>query len=144
MEHMTAAMRGWENAFISQQQMIASHTAMLRTLDRRNHYNPIHHAELIFKFFWHPHAWSLTVSGSSSSSSSSSSSRISSSSSSSRRRRRRRRSSSSSSRLTSYYYHHHKSNLTPPPTTARTMGKDIQPPSRHHAGIYHPISSSIT
>jgi len=61
MEHVTAAMRGWENAFISQQQMLASHTAMLRTLDRRSHHNPAHHAELVFNFFWNPQTWALQV-----------------------------------------------------------------------------------
>ena len=50
-------MRGWENAFLSQQQMLASHTAALRALDRRSHHKPLHHLELLFTYFWEPYLW---------------------------------------------------------------------------------------
>lgn len=53
-DHVTAAMRGWENAFVSQQQMMASHTAMLRVLDRRSHHNPMHHLQVrLFCKYYH-------------------------------------------------------------------------------------------
>lgn len=55
-------MRGWENAFLSQQQMLASHTAALRTLDRRSHHKPLHHLELLFTYFWEPYLWLSQVS----------------------------------------------------------------------------------
>ena len=56
-EHVTAAMRGWENAFLSQQQMLATHTALLRSIDRRSHHNPWHHLQLVGALFWEPYLW---------------------------------------------------------------------------------------
>lgn len=39
-------MRGWENGFISQQQMLATHTALLRNFDRKSHHNPTDHLKV--------------------------------------------------------------------------------------------------
>jgi hypothetical protein len=46
LDQTTAAMRGWENGFISQQQMLATHTAMLRNLERKSHHNPLDHIKV--------------------------------------------------------------------------------------------------
>jgi hypothetical protein len=37
--------------------MVATHSALLRTLDRRSHHKPQHHAELLFTYFWEPYLW---------------------------------------------------------------------------------------
>lgn len=61
-DHVTAAMRGWENAFVSQQQMLASHTAILRNMERRTHHNPWHHIQFAHQLFWDPYLWNNHVS----------------------------------------------------------------------------------
>ncbi|EWM28023.1 tnf receptor-associated factor 4 [Nannochloropsis gaditana] len=56
-EHVTAAMRGWENAFVSQQQTLATHAASLRNLEHRSSFPLSRHLQLVTLLLWEPYLW---------------------------------------------------------------------------------------
>jgi len=57
MNQMRGAVHSMEQRLMAQQTVIASHTAILRELYRRSHFNPWHYLQLVYAVFWEPTKW---------------------------------------------------------------------------------------